>query len=81
MKKTPLKDTAVFVVKVTAGAVRAVLAVGAKRVVKIPEVDELPEGRMVDLPGRGSTYVVDVPGPTPERRPSYSCMRWPARPT
>ena len=53
MKKTPLKDTAVFVVKVTAGAVRAVLAIGAKRVVKIPEVDELPEGRMVDLPGPG----------------------------
>ena len=66
MKKTPLKDTAVFVVKVTAGAVRAVLAIGAKRVVRIPEVDELPEGRMVDLPGRGSTYVVDVAGPTPD---------------
>src|ERR1700754_3037993 len=26
----------------------------------------LPEGRMVDLPGRGSTYVTDTPGPRPD---------------
>jgi len=26
----------------------------------------IPEGRMVELPGRGSTYVTDTPGPTPD---------------
>ncbi|MFC7494895.1 MULTISPECIES: alpha/beta fold hydrolase [unclassified Nocardioides] len=26
----------------------------------------IPEGRMVDLPGRGATYVTDTPGPTPD---------------
>lgn len=36
----------------------------ADRIVTLPAVDEVPEGRMVDLPGRGSTFVVDVPGPS-----------------
>ncbi len=31
--------------------------------VRIPDV-EIPDGRMVELPGRGSTYVTDTPGPT-----------------
>lgn len=26
----------------------------------------IPEGRLVELPGRGTTYVTDTPGPTPE---------------
>ncbi|QIX26638.1 alpha/beta fold hydrolase [Nocardioides sp. JQ2195] len=26
----------------------------------------VPEGRMVELPGRGSTFVTDTPGPTPD---------------
>src|SRR3954452_4506595 len=26
----------------------------------------IPPGRMVELPGRGSTYVTDTPGPSPE---------------
>ncbi|MFC4128402.1 alpha/beta fold hydrolase [Nocardia rhizosphaerae] len=29
----------------------------------VPDVDDVPEGRMLDLPGRGRTYVVDLPGP------------------
>ncbi len=29
-------------------------------------VVRIPEGRVVDLPGRGSTYVTDTPGPTPD---------------
>lgn len=36
-----------------------------KRVVYVPHV-QIPEGRMVELPGRGSTYVTDTPGPSPE---------------
>ena len=34
----------------------------------MPEVpaDTVPAGRTVRLPGRGSTFVVDVPGPTPD---------------
>jgi pimeloyl-ACP methyl ester carboxylesterase len=38
---------------------------GLRRVVKMPSVLQVPEGRVVELPDRGSTYVVDVPGPTP----------------
>ncbi len=37
---------------------------GLKRAVPMPApVASVPEGRMVDLPGRGRTFVVDVPGP------------------
>lgn len=35
-----------------------------KRRFYVPHV-EIPEGRMVELPGRGSTYVTDTPGPDP----------------
>jgi pimeloyl-ACP methyl ester carboxylesterase len=31
-----------------------------------PTIDVVPEGRFVDVPGRGRTFVVDVPGPTPD---------------
>jgi 3-oxoadipate enol-lactonase len=30
-----------------------------------PPVASVPEGRMLDLPGRGRTFVIDVPGPSP----------------
>ena len=33
-----------------------------RRVVHVPEA-EIPPGRTVELPGRGSTYVTDIPGP------------------
>jgi 3-oxoadipate enol-lactonase len=33
-----------------------------RRLVYVPHV-QVPEGRMVELPGRGSTYVTDTPGP------------------
>ena len=33
-----------------------------RRRVRLPHLD-VPPGRVVELPGRGSTYVVDVPGP------------------
>ena len=44
------------------------LAAGAlvRRAVKLPPVGAVPEGRMVTLPGRGQTFVVDVAGPTPQ---------------
>lgn len=35
-----------------------------KRRVHLPSTP-IPQGRMVDLPGRGATYVTDTPGPTP----------------
>lgn len=44
------------------GAARA----GLRRVIKMPHVAAVPEGRMLELPGRGTTYVVDVPGPSPD---------------
>jgi 3-oxoadipate enol-lactonase len=47
------------------GQARAGQALGlvARRLVKIPPVGEIPPGRLLDLPGRGTTFVVDVPGP------------------
>ena len=42
------------------------LRYGAGRLVTLPEVTSVPEGRMVDVPGRGRMFVVDVPGPTPD---------------
>ncbi|MFL6002901.1 MAG: alpha/beta fold hydrolase [Nocardioides sp.] len=46
--------------------VRHGLGFAARRVVPLPHVDSVPQGRIVDLPGRGRTFVVDVPGPTPD---------------
>lgn len=37
----------------------------ASRLVYVPHV-RIPEGRLVELPGRGTTYVTDTPGPTPD---------------
>lgn len=34
-----------------------------RRALHMPQVETVPEGRMVELPGRGRTFVVDVPGP------------------
>lgn len=36
------------------------------RLAHIPAVDELPEGRLLDLPGRGRTYLVDTGPPIDE---------------
>jgi pimeloyl-ACP methyl ester carboxylesterase len=38
---------------------------GAKRVLPQPTPGPTPVGRLLDLPGRGRTFVIDVPGPTP----------------
>ena len=48
----------------TAGTRRAARLL-LRRAVRLPEVQAVPEGRMVDLAG-GRTFVVDVPGPTPD---------------
>lgn len=39
---------------------------GLRRAFTIPHVASVPEGRYVELPGRGRTYVTDIPGPTPQ---------------
>lgn len=38
----------------------------ADKMVPLPRVEEIPPGRMLKLRGRGRTYVIDVPGPTPD---------------
>lgn len=43
--------------------VQQLVGKAARRVIKLPVVASVPEGRVVELPGRGSTFVVDVPGP------------------
>ena len=59
----------VFTTIVVDGA-RFVLS-GAKKGVRsllpdLPVTEVPPRGRMVDLPGRGAAYVVDLPGPHPD---------------
>lgn len=46
--------------------VSTVAGAGLRRVIRVPEVAALPEGGYVELPGRGRTYVTDIPGPTPD---------------
>ncbi len=46
-------------------AVKKAASLGARRLLPQPAFDRIPEGRMLDLPGRGRTFVIDVPGPTP----------------
>ncbi len=50
----------------SAGVVRAGVTTGLRQVLPSPpSIEAVPEGKMVDLPGRGRTFVVDVPGPSP----------------
>jgi 3-oxoadipate enol-lactonase len=44
-------------------AAAAIISRGLRRVLHAPTVESVPEGRVVELPGRGRTFVVDVPGP------------------
>jgi pimeloyl-ACP methyl ester carboxylesterase len=46
--------------------VSSVAGAGLRRVIRVPSVASLPEGRYVELPGRGRTYVTDIPGPSPD---------------
>lgn len=49
------------------GAVKAGARAGVRRVLPSPPpIASVPEGRLLDLPGRGRTFVIDVPGPTPD---------------
>lgn len=53
--------------EVGVGAVKSGLAAGARRVLpQPPPLARIPPGRMTYLPGRGATFVVDVPGPRPD---------------
>jgi 3-oxoadipate enol-lactonase len=47
-------------------AARYGLGFAARRAVRLPDLDVIPQGRVLDLPGRGRTFVVDVPGPRPD---------------
>ena len=50
-------------VRLSLGATAWGLRAGVRRLVDLPEVASVPEGRRLDLPGRGRAYVVDVAGP------------------
>jgi pimeloyl-ACP methyl ester carboxylesterase len=49
-----------------AAMLRGAVAAGARRFVPMPAVGVPVEGRTLELPGRGRTFVIDVPGPTPD---------------
>jgi pimeloyl-ACP methyl ester carboxylesterase len=46
--------------------VSTIAGAGLRRLIKVPQVPSVPEGRYLELPGRGRVYVIDVPGPTPD---------------
>jgi pimeloyl-ACP methyl ester carboxylesterase len=46
--------------------VASIAGAGLRRMIRVPQVTSVPEGRCIDLPGRGRTYVTDIPGPTPD---------------
>ena len=39
---------------------------GLRRALHVPDVPSVPPGQLLELPGRGRTFVLDVPGPAPE---------------
>jgi 3-oxoadipate enol-lactonase len=43
---------------------RGALGLGIRHLLATPKIDTVPQGRILDLHGRGRTFVVDVPGPT-----------------
>jgi 3-oxoadipate enol-lactonase len=47
-------------------ALRTAVGAGARRTLPPPMMGRLLEGRLVELPGRGRTFVIDVPGPRPD---------------
>jgi pimeloyl-ACP methyl ester carboxylesterase len=54
------------VARTGARAVKAGVAAGVTELLpRTPELGDLPAGEVVELPGRGRTFVVDVPGPSP----------------
>jgi 3-oxoadipate enol-lactonase len=66
MKKPDARSTVRTVLAPAGWAVRTAVGVGARQVLPPPVVDRLLEGRMVELPGRGRTFAIDLPGPTPD---------------
>ncbi len=66
MKKPDARSTIRTVLAPAGWALRTAVGAGARRTLPPPALDRLLEGRMLDLPGRGRTFVIDVPGPTPD---------------
>jgi pimeloyl-ACP methyl ester carboxylesterase len=65
--KKPDPRPAIRTVLAPAGwALRTAVGAGARKAMPAPALDRLLEGGMLDLPGRGRTFVIDVPGPTPD---------------
>jgi pimeloyl-ACP methyl ester carboxylesterase len=50
------------ITRALADAIRALL----RRRVTVPTAEIVPAGEVLDLPGRGRTFVVDIPGPAPD---------------
>ena len=51
--------------QIALGVVVSGLRLGIRRTQRFPQLPELPEGRMLDLPGRGRVFVVDSGEPFP----------------
>ncbi len=66
-----IKTIGRYSMKASRGAARVtgkVLVLGLRKIGDgaVPEVPVPPAGRALDLPGRGTTHVLDLPGPTPD---------------
>ena len=65
MTKRFARSAVRYVAGLGTAVLRTTLSAGLRQVVPLPPVDVVPEGRVVDLPGRGRTFVIDVAGLTP----------------
>ncbi len=66
MTESEARSTLRTVLAPAGWALRTAVGAGARKVIPPPALDRLLEGRMIELPGRGRTFVIDVPGPTPD---------------
>ena len=66
MTESEARSTLRTVLAPAGWALRTAMGAGARKVIPPPALDRLLEGRMLELPGRGRTFVIDVPGPTPD---------------
>ncbi len=66
MKMPDARSTVRTVLAPAGWALRTAVGAGARQAMPPSALDSLLEGRMVMLPDRGRTFVLDVPGPTPD---------------
>jgi pimeloyl-ACP methyl ester carboxylesterase len=66
MTEPTVRSTLRTAFKPVGWGLRTGVRAGARKVLPPPAQDKRLQGRMLELPGRGRTFVIDVPGPRPD---------------